>query len=95
MQRSRSRRGVAAMVLGAALVAIAQGTTSATTVPGTEPPGTEPAGTEPAATEAAGAAAPGGGGGGEVVQCGFAPSDITDGDLSGFAGTTPFTAITT
>ena len=54
MQRSRSRRGVAAMVLGAALVAIAQGTTSATTVPGTEPPSTEPAGTEPAGTEPAG-----------------------------------------
>ena len=68
MQRSRSRRGVAAMVLGAALVAIAQGTTSATTVPGTEPPGTEPAGTEPTGTAA---------GGGEVVQCGFAPSDTT------------------
>jgi branched-chain amino acid transport system substrate-binding protein len=28
-------------------------------------------------------------GGGEVVQCGFAPSDTTDGDISGFAGTTP------
>ena len=101
MQRSRSRRGVAAMVLGAALVAIAQGTTSATTVPGTEPPGTEPAGTEPAGTEPAGTEPAGsapagtdGGGGGEVVQCGFAPSDTTNGDLSGFAGTTPFSEIT-
>ena len=100
MQRSRSRRGVAAMVLGAALVAIAQGTTSATTVPGTEPPSTEPAGTEPAGTEPAGTEPAGtepagteptgtGGGGGEVVRCGFAPSDTTDGDISGFAGTTP------
>ena len=95
MQRSRSRRGVAAMVLGAALVAIAQGTTSATTVPGTEPPGTEPAGTEPAGTEPAASAPAGtdGGGGGEVVQCGFAPSDTTNGDIAGFAGTTPFTEI--
>ena len=93
MQRSRTRRSVAAMVLGAALVAIAQGTTSATTVPGTEPPGTEPAGTEPAGTEPAGTepaedrrwpAA-------KSSQCGFAPSDTTDGDLSGFAGTTPLT----
>ena len=83
MQRSRSRRGVAAMVLGAALVVIAQGTTSATTVPGTEPPGTEPAGTEPTGTV----------GGGEVVRCGFAPSDTTNGDLAGFAGTTPYTEL--
>ena len=74
MQRSRSRRGVAAMVLGAALVAIAQGTTSATTVPG-EPTGTGPAG-------------------GEVVQCGFAPSDTTNGDISGFSGTTPYSELT-
>jgi ABC-type branched-subunit amino acid transport system substrate-binding protein len=78
------------MVLGAALVAIAQGTTSATTVPGTEPPGTEPAATEPAGTEPAGTEPAGTEvAGGEVVQCGYAPSDVTDGDLSGFAGTTP------
>ena len=69
MQRSRSRRGVAVMVLGAALVALAQGTTSATTVPGDEPTGT---------------------GGGEVVRCGFAPSDTTNGDIAGFSGTTPY-----
>ena len=83
MQRSRSRRGRRGDGLGAALVAIAQGTTSATTVPGTEPPGTEPAASAPADTGAAG--------GGEIVQCGFAPSDVTSGDLSGFAGTTPLT----
>jgi ABC-type branched-subunit amino acid transport system substrate-binding protein len=82
MQRSRTRRKVAAMVLGGALVAsFTQGISSAssdTTVPGTEPTGTDG----------------GGGGGGEVVQCGFAPSDTTDGDISGFAGTTPYSEIT-
>jgi ABC-type branched-subunit amino acid transport system substrate-binding protein len=82
MQRSRTRRGVGAMVLGVALVAAtAQGASLATTVPGTEPPGTEPA--EPTGTEA----------GGAVVRCGFAPSDTTNGDLAGFAGTTPYTEL--
>jgi branched-chain amino acid transport system substrate-binding protein len=70
------------MVLGVALVAAtAQGASLATTVPGTEPPGTEPA--EPTGTEA----------GGAVVRCGFAPSDTTNGDLAGFAGTTPYTEL--
>ena len=46
------------------------------------PDGTEPTGTD------------GGGGGGEVVQCGFAPSDTTNGDITGFSGTTPFTEVT-
>jgi ABC-type branched-subunit amino acid transport system substrate-binding protein len=32
--------------------------------------------------------------GGEVVRCGIAPSETTGGDLSGFAGTTPFGQLT-
>lgn len=69
---------------------------------GTEAAATEPAGTEAAGTEAAGSAAPGTetagsaapgnsgpGGASAVAQCGYAPSDVTDGDISGFAGTTP------
>jgi ABC-type branched-subunit amino acid transport system substrate-binding protein len=90
MQRSRTRRKVGALVLGVALIAGGtQGISLAsgeTTVPGTEPAGTEPAGTEPAGTEPTGTD---GGGGGEVVRCGYAPSDTTDGDIAGFAGTTP------
>jgi ABC-type branched-subunit amino acid transport system substrate-binding protein len=81
MQRSRTRRRVGALVLGVALVAGGtQGISVAsgeTTVPGTEPAGTESAGTA----------------GGEVVRCGFAPSDTTNGDLAGFAGTTPYTEL--
>jgi ABC-type branched-subunit amino acid transport system substrate-binding protein len=44
--------------------------------------------TEPPAdsTPPGGSAAPGGG---EVVRCGYAPSDVTGGDIAGFAGTTP------
>ena len=97
MQGIRTRRKVGAMVLGVALVAgFTQGISAAsgeTTVPGTEPAGTEPAGTEPAGTEPAGTAGGTAAAGGEVVQCGFAPSDTTDGDLSGFAGTTPLTEL--
>ena len=74
------------MVLGAALVAIAQGTTSATTVPGTEPPSTEPAGTEPTGTGVVVAA--------RSSSAADATSDVVDGELEGFAGTTPFGAIT-
>ena len=49
----------------------------------TEPAATEPSATEPSATEPAGAA-----------ECGNATSDVTDGALSGFAGTTPFGVVT-
>jgi ABC-type branched-subunit amino acid transport system substrate-binding protein len=85
MQGTRTRRKVGALVLGAGLVAgFTPGIVAAsgeTTVPGTEPAGTEPAGTEAEGTV----------GGGVVVECGIAPSETTNGDLSGFAGTTPMT----
>jgi branched-chain amino acid transport system substrate-binding protein len=74
MQRSRTRRRVGALVLGVALVAGGTQGISVASGETTVPPGTEPAGTV---------------GGGEVVRCGYAPSDTTDGDISGFAGTTP------
>jgi len=35
-----------------------------------------------------------GDGGGEIVQCGYAPSDTVGGDLAGFGGTTPYGQIT-
>jgi ABC-type branched-subunit amino acid transport system substrate-binding protein len=86
MHGTRTRRKVGTLVLGVGLVAaFTPGIVAAsgeTTVPGTEPAGTEPAGTQPTGTAA---------GGGEIVQCGFAPSDVSNGDLSGFAGTTPLT----
>ena len=50
-------------------------------------PGTEAAGTEaPTGTDAAAA--------GGDSECGNATSDVVDGDLEGFAGTTPFGKIT-
>ena len=98
MQKSRAKR-VGALLVGLTLVAAACGSDddgdgaatsdapTATEAPeSTEAPdGTDaPDGTEaPTGTDAAG-----------ETECGNAPSDVTDGDLAGFTGSTPFGEIT-
>ena len=74
MQRSSLRR-VGALTFGVSMVVMAAGTVGASSAP-TEPAGSAPAGSAPTGSEPA-------------HECGYAPSDITDGALAGFAGTTP------
>ena len=80
MQRSSIRRRGRDWPSGRPLVAMAAG--NRRTPPRPRPTSAAPRqrGTAPTGSER---------GGGEVVQCGYAPSDITDGELAGFAGTTP------
>ena len=91
MQGLRKRRRVGALAIGVSLVAAMAGAGAASAT--TEPPPTEPADTAAEDTTAPDASTPPGGstapGGGEVVRCGYAPSDVTGGAISGFAGTTP------
>jgi hypothetical protein len=108
MQKSRVRR-VGALLVGLSLVAAACGDdddeesadtpaaaegTTATTAAETE--GTSADTTETTATgdttEETTETTSGGGGG--DAECGEAPSDVTNGDLAGFKGTTPFGVIT-
>ena len=108
MQRSRTTpQGLAAMVLGGALVAsFTSGISSAsgdTTVPGTDVGGYGAGGHRTSTNgtgrhRAGGTEAPpapmGRRGRRRGRQCGNATSDVVDGDLEGFAGTTPFGEIT-
>ena len=89
MQRSRSRRGVAAMVLGVALVAIRPGNLFCHDGPRHRTTG-HGAGGHRAGGYRAGRHRPRRRRRGRRSAA-FAPSDTTDGDLSGFAGTTPLT----
>src|SRR3989337_1463533 len=82
MQGLGNRRRVGALAVGVTLLAAmaGTGTVSATTEP-PEDTAAADASAAPGASEAPG--------GGEVVRCGFAPSDTTNGDIAGFGGTTP------
>lgn len=86
MQRPGTRRRIGGLILGASLIAaITTGGVNASTVPDSEPPSTDAMEEESADTTPAA--------GGDIVRCGFAPSETTDGDLLGFAGTTPFSEL--
>jgi ABC-type branched-subunit amino acid transport system substrate-binding protein len=78
MQRSRIRHVAGTLILGASIFGVT-GAASASAPPDSAPTGTDAAGTE----------APDGTGISAVARCGYAPSDTTDGALSGFGGTTP------
>ena len=75
MQRSSLRR-VGALTFGVSMVVMAAGTVGARPRLRPTPAGTAPAGSAPTGSEPA-------------HECGYAPSDVTDGALAGFAGTTP------
>jgi rubredoxin len=85
---------VVGLTLAVGAVAAASGSVGATTEPGDDmTDDTEMTDDTTAAVDTS-AGTTEAGGGGAVVQCGFAPSETTGGDLAGFAGTTPYGEIT-
>lgn len=97
MQTSRVKR-VGALLVGLTLVAAACGSDSSSSSSSSAPAGTDAmtattdamTGGTTATTDANGTTAPTSTG----SKCGSATSDVTNGDLEGFAGTTPFGKVT-
>jgi hypothetical protein len=92
MQKSRVKR-VGALLLGVSIVLAACGSDDDDSGSDTESTEAVTDGTE-AETDGTEAETDGTEAAGGDVECGNAPSDVTDGDLEGFAGTTPFGEIT-